>query len=71
MATVIDEVIQRNQCSRRVRLFGFLWRVRCGGTLITKPCILRPGQTYTLCTKCRDASVSPEEFDSRVEKALQ
>ena len=43
-----------SRCQARVRLFGFLWRVRCGGELRQRPSAIHAGREYTVCRRCGD-----------------
>ena len=56
MATLFDDILQRGVCRARVRLFGFLWRVKCGGTLATRQSAIHAQRSYSVCEKCGDVT---------------
>ena len=49
------EDLQR-RCQARVRLFGFLWHVRCGGGLRERPSAIHVGRVYSVCQRCGDVT---------------
>jgi hypothetical protein len=58
--TLYDDILQRGRCKAHVRLFGFLWRVPCGGRIEVRPSRVRPNCAYSVCEKCGDVTWPPQ-----------
>lgn len=65
MATLFDDILQRGRCKAMVRLFGFLWRVRCGGKMQTRSSALHSNRDYSICQKCGDVTWPPRVKGNR------
>lgn len=65
-ATLFDDILQKSRCAARVRLFGFLWRVRCGGPLERRPSALHLTRSYSVCQECGDVTWPPRMPDPQV-----
>lgn len=59
MPSAFDDVLERGRCAARVRLFGLLWRVECGGRIDVRPSTFHPGRNYCVCRKCGDVTWKP------------
>ena len=59
MATIFDDILQKGRCQARVRLLGFLWRVRCNGRLEKRPSAIHSMRSYSVCRDCGDVTWPP------------
>jgi hypothetical protein len=65
MATLFDDILARGRCTATNRLLGFLWRVRCGGSVTVRPSSFHPGRMYRVCQSCGDVTWTPRLKDSQ------
>ena len=65
LTTKIGDTLQRGRCQARVRLFGFLWPVQCGGALAARHSVIHPRRNYSICERCGDVTWPPRTNGER------